>query len=97
MKTNNNISNPVPMSAKTKLASDLPNAARIADFGIRRGRASISSLNRIKRVLIWAVVGIIGVILGLVLWVFLRPIFRGVGWVVSLISALMIIYWLLAL
>lgn len=49
MKTNNNISNPVPMRAKTKLASDLPNAARIADAGNRRGRASISSLNRIKR------------------------------------------------
>lgn len=65
MKTNNNISNPVPMSAKTKLASDLPNAARIADFGIRRGRASISSLNRVKRVLLWAV-EIIGAILGLV-------------------------------
>lgn len=96
MKTNNNISNPVPMSAKTKLASDLPNAARIADFENRRGRASISSLNRIKRVLLWAV-GIIGAILGLVLWVFLRPIFRGVGWVVSLFSALMIIYWLLTL
>ncbi|WP_289646156.1 hypothetical protein, partial [uncultured Duncaniella sp.] len=62
----------------------------------RRGRASISSLNRIKRVLLWAV-GIIGAILGLVLWVFLRPIFRGVGWVISLISALMIIYWLLTL
>lgn len=41
--------------------------------------------------------GIIGAILGLVLWVFIRPIFRGVGWVISLISALMIIYWLLTL
>lgn len=60
----------------------------------RRGRASISSLNRIKRVLFW-LVGIIGAILGLVLWVFLRPIFRGVGWVISLASALMIILWLL--
>lgn len=60
----------------------------------RRGRASISSLNRIKRVLLW-LVGIIGVVLGLVLWVFLRPIFRGVGWVISLASALMIILWLL--
>lgn len=96
MKTNNNISNPVPMSAKTKLASDLPNAARIADFGIRRGRASISSLNRIKRVLLW-VVGILGAILGLVLWAFLRPIFRGVGWIVSALTAIAIIYWLLTL
>ena len=66
------------------------------NISIRRDRASISSLNRIKRVLLWAV-GIIGAILGLVLWVFLRPIFRGVGWVISLISALMIIYWLLTL
>ena len=48
----------------------------------RRGKASIYSLNRIKRVLLW-VVGIIGAILGLVLWAFLRPIFRGVGWIVS--------------
>lgn len=60
----------------------------------RRGRAPISSLNRIKKVLLW-LVGIIGAILGLVLWVFLRPIFRGVGWVISLVSTLMIIYWLL--
>lgn len=63
-------------------------------ISIRQGKASISSLNRIKRVLLW-VVGIIGAILGLVLWAFLRPIFRGVGWVISLISALMIIFWLL--
>ena len=64
------------------------------NISIRRGRASISSLNRIKKVLLW-VVGIIGAILGLVLWVFLRPIFRGVGWGIRLVSALMIIYWLL--
>ncbi|WP_290204558.1 hypothetical protein [uncultured Bacteroides sp.] len=62
----------------------------------RRGRASISSLNRIKRVLL-GLVGFIGAILGLVLWGFIRPIFRGVGWVISLVSALMIIYWLLTL
>ena len=66
------------------------------NISIRRGRASFSSLNRIKRGLLWAV-RIIGAILGLVLWMFLRPIFRGVGWVLSLISALMIIYWLLTL
>ncbi len=62
----------------------------------RRGRASISSLNRIKRVLLWAV-GIIGAILGLVLWVFLRPIFRGVGWIISLMTSLLILYWLLTI
>lgn len=62
----------------------------------RRGRASISSLNRIKRVFLW-LVGIIGAILGLVLWVFLRPIFRGVGWIISLITSLLILYWLLTI
>ncbi len=49
-----------------------------------------------KKVLLW-LVGFIGAILGLVLWGFIRPIFRGVGWVISLVSALMIIYWLLTL
>ncbi len=62
----------------------------------RRGRASISSLNRIKRVLLW-LVGAIGAILGLVLWVFLRPIFRGVGWIISLMTSLLILYWLLTI
>lgn len=66
------------------------------NISIRRGRASISSLNRIKRVLLWAV-GIIGAILGLVLWAFLRPIFRGVGWIVSALTAIAIIYLLLTL
>ena len=61
-----------------------------------QGEAQSLRFNQIKRVLLW-LVGIIGAILGLVLWVFLRPIFRGVGWVISLISALMIIYWLLTL
>ena len=43
-------------------------------------------------------IGIIaGLIVGVLLWAILKPIFRGVGWVVSLISALIIIYWLLTL
>ena len=66
------------------------------NISIRRGKASISSLNRIKKVLLW-VVGIIGAILGLVLWAFLRPIFRGVGWIVSALTAIAIIYLLLTL
>ena len=45
----------------------------------RRGKASISSLNRIKKVVKWVAI-LITSIIGLVLWVFLRPIFRGVGW-----------------
>ena len=52
-----------------------------------------TALRRTARV----VVIIIGAVVGLVLMVILKPIFRGVGWVISLVSALMIIYWLLTL
>lgn len=62
----------------------------------RRGKASISSLNRIKRVA-RVLILIIASIIGLALWIFIRPIFRGVGWVISIISALLIIFWLLTL
>lgn len=61
-----------------------------------RGKTSTSGFNQIKKV-VKVLVILIGSTIGLVLWVFLRPIFRGVGWVISLVSALMIIYWLLTL
>ena len=68
------------------------------NISVRRGKASISSLNRIKRVAKWIAV-IIGSIIGMVLWAFIRPIFRDVGWVISIsiVIALMIIYWLITL
>ena len=66
------------------------------NISVRRGKASISSLNRIKRVAKWIAI-LIGSIIGLVLWAFIRPIFRGVGWVISIVTALMIIFWLLTL
>lgn len=59
-----------------------------------RGRTSTSGFNQIKKVVKVLVIHI-GSIIGLVLWVFIRPIFRGVGWVISLVSTLMIIFWLL--
>ena len=52
-----------------------------------------TALRRIARV----VTIIIGAVVGLVLMAILKPICRGIGWVISLISALMIIYWLLTL
>lgn len=58
------------------------------------GRTSTSGFNQIKKV-VKVLVILIGSIIGLVLWIFIRPIFRGVGWVISLVSALMIIFWLL--
>ena len=66
------------------------------NISVRRGKASISSLNHIKKVAKWIAV-LIGSIIGLVLWAFIRPIFRGVGWVISIVTVLMIIFWLLTL
>lgn len=44
---------------------------------------------------------VIGIILattiGLLMWAIVKPIFRGVGWVISIITTLMIIYWILTL
>ncbi len=59
-----------------------------------RGKTSTSGFNQIKKV-IKVLVILIGLIVGLVLWVFLRPLFRGVDWVISLLTAFMIIFWLL--
>ncbi len=61
-----------------------------------RGKTSTSGFNQIKKV-VKVLVILIGSTIGLVLWVFIRPIFRGVGWVISLATALMIIFWLLTL
>ena len=61
-----------------------------------QGKASSLRFNQIKRTILW-LAGIIGAIIGLTLWAFLRPIFRGVGWVISIISALVIIYWIMTL
>lgn len=59
-----------------------------------RGFTSTSGFNQIKKVAKWVVI-VIGSTIGLVLWVLFRPIFRGAGWVISLITALVIIFWLL--
>lgn len=62
---------------------------------IRRGKASISSLNLKKAIKV--VVIIIGTILGMVFWVFIRPILKGASWVISLITAILLLTWLLTL
>ena len=40
---------------------------------------------------------VLATIIGLLLWAIVKPIFRGVGWVISIVTALMIIYWLITL
>lgn len=61
-----------------------------------RGKTSTSGFNQIKKV-VKVLVILIGSTIGLVLWVFIRPIFRGVGWIISILTALGIIYWILTL
>lgn len=40
-------------------------------------------------------IGIIaGLIVGVLLWAILRPIFRGVGWIISILTSIGIIYWI---
>ncbi len=36
-------------------------------------------------------------VVGLLLWAILKPIFRGVGWIISILTAIGIIYWITTL
>ena len=40
---------------------------------------------------------IIGLIVALIMWVVVRPILRGVGWLISILTMIAIIYWLMTL
>ena len=39
----------------------------------------------------------LGLIVGVLLWAVLKPICRGVGWIISILTALGIIYWVTTL
>lgn len=44
------------------------------------------------------VIGIIaGLIVEVLLWAILKPVFRGVGWIISILTAIGIIYWITTL
>ena len=40
---------------------------------------------------------ILGAIVGLMVWAIVKPIFRGVGWLISILTMTAIIYWLMTL
>lgn len=40
---------------------------------------------------------VIATIVGIILWAILKPIFRGIGWLISILTAIGIIYWILTL
>lgn len=39
----------------------------------------------------------VAVVVGLFLWAVLKPVFRGVGWIISILIAIGIIYWITTL
>ena len=39
----------------------------------------------------------VGAVVGIILWTIVRPIFRGVGWLISILSAIGIIYLVMTL
>lgn len=43
------------------------------------------------------VVVILGAIVGLLIWAVVKPIFRGMGWLISILTMIGIIYWLMTL
>lgn len=40
---------------------------------------------------------IIGAIIGLLMWAVFKPIYRGVGWLISILTLFAALYWLLTL
>ena len=63
-----------------------------------KGQSEAQSLrfNQIKKVA-KVVAIIIGVIIGTLVWAMVKPVIRGAGWVISIITAIMIIFWLFTL
>lgn len=62
-----------------------------------RGKASsFSGFHRINRILLW-IVGIVTGIVLFIIWTILKPILRGASWLISAITTLAILYWLLSL
>ncbi len=40
---------------------------------------------------------IVGAVIGIALWAIAKPVLRGIGWLISILSAIGAIYWLLTL
>ena len=50
-----------------------------------------TALKKVAKVIVF----IIGAIVGLMVWAIVQPIFRGVGWLISILTMIAIIYWLI--
>ena len=52
-----------------------------------------TALKRVAKVIVVILVAIVG----LMVWAIVKPIFRGVGWLISILTMTAIIYWLMTL
>ncbi|WP_286438022.1 MULTISPECIES: hypothetical protein [Bacteroidales] len=66
------------------------------DIRSRQARQS-SYLYRMITRAVKAVATIIGAVIGIALWAIARPILRGIGWLISILTAIGVIYWILTL
>ncbi len=64
------------------------------DFRSRQARQSSYHYRIITRA-VKAVAVITGAVMGTALWAIAKPVLRGIGWLISILSAIGAIYWIL--
>lgn len=67
------------------------------DRHIRNSSFTPSPAQTALKMVAKVVVVVLATMIGLIMWAIVKPIFRGVGWVISIITALMIIFWIVTL
>ena len=63
------------------------------DFRSRQAHQTSYLYRMTKAVKVVAI--IIGAVIGIALWAIAKPILRGIGWLISIITAIGAIYWIL--
>lgn len=81
---------------KKKVPTDMTATKQHRNLG-RSEAHQTSHQYRIIKGLAKVVGCIIGLIVALIMWVVVRPILRGVGWLISILTMIAIIYWLMTL
>lgn len=66
------------------------------DFSSRQARQT-SYQYRIITTAVKVVAVIIGAVIGIALWAIAKPILRGIGWLISILTAIGAVLWLLTL
>ena len=81
---------------KKKAPTDMKATGKHKDIRSRQARQSSYQYRIITRA-VKAVAIIIGAVIGIALWAIARPILRGIGWLISILTAIGVIYWILTL